>query len=97
MSSSFGIIWISLALRDLKQLARYIGQDDKEAAQKVLEHIRNAGQSLCRAPERGRPGRVPGTRELILTGLPYYIVYRVRGEKVQIIRVLHTARQWQPN
>jgi len=42
----------------------------------------------------GRPGRVPGTRELVLPNFPYIIPYRVREQRVEILRVFHTARKW---
>ena len=42
----------------------------------------------------GRPGRVPGTRELVIPGTPYIVPYRVQGEAIQILRVYHSARRW---
>jgi plasmid stabilization system protein ParE len=51
---------------------------------------------LTRFPEIGRPGRVPGTRELF-AHRHYFLIYRVRGNTVQILRLLHTSRQWPPN
>jgi toxin ParE1/3/4 len=45
-------------------------------------------------PAIGRPGRVAGTRELVVSGTPYIVPYRVRGERVQIITVLHSAQRW---
>ncbi|HET6521471.1 MAG TPA: type II toxin-antitoxin system RelE/ParE family toxin, partial [Geminicoccaceae bacterium] len=49
---------------------------------------------LAQHPESGRPGRVPGTRELVVSGTPYIVPYRVQGNTVQILRVLHGARKW---
>jgi toxin ParE1/3/4 len=43
---------------------------------------------------RGRPGRWPGTRELIIPGTPYIVPYRVKGPVVEILRVFHGARRW---
>ena len=90
----FTIDWLRLALRDMQECAEFIAQDDPEAAKLVVDRIWQGGQSLCKLPDRGRPGRVPRTRELALQGLPYFLAYRVRGKKVQILRVIHTARQW---
>ena len=90
----FTIHWLHLALQDMQECAEYIAQDDPETARLVVDRIWQEGQSLCLLSNRGRPGRVPGTRELVLQGLPYFLAYRVRGKTVQILRVIHTARQW---
>ena len=89
-------IWLHLALQDMQQCAEFIAQDDLETAKQVVDLIWQAGQSLRSLPDRGRPGRVPGTRELVLRGLPYFLVYRVKGKIIQILRVIHTARHWPP-
>ena len=49
---------------------------------------------LAEFPERGRPGRKSDTRELIFTGLPYLAIYRIRGNEVEILRILHGAQNW---
>jgi plasmid stabilization system protein ParE len=48
---------------------------------------------LTRFPALGHPGRVPGTREL-LAHRHYFLIYRIRGDQIQILRLLHTSRQW---
>jgi toxin ParE1/3/4 len=58
-----------------------------------LAVIATAVNRLADFPALGRPGRKPGTRELVIPRLPYIVIYRVRGERVQILRVLHTARE----
>jgi toxin ParE1/3/4 len=50
--------------------------------------------TLAELHERGRPGRKVGTRELIFTGLPYLAIYRVRGDTLEILRILHGAQKW---
>jgi len=50
---------------------------------------------LTRFPELGRPGRVPDTREL-LAHRHYFLIYRIREDAVQILRLLHTSKQWPP-
>jgi plasmid stabilization system protein ParE len=90
----FIIDWLHLALQDMRECAEHIAQDDPETARLVVVRIWQEGQSLCSLPDRGRPGRVPGTRELVLQGLPYFLAYRVKGKTVQILRVIHTSRQW---
>ena len=87
--------WTRLAERDLDNIASYIGQDSPAAAARVvLELIDQAETSLSRHVALGRPGRVLGTRELVIDGLPYVIPYRVRDKGIEILRVLHTSRRW---
>jgi len=87
--------WTRLAERDLDDIAAYIGQDSPAAAARVvLELIDQAETLLPRHPALGRPGRVLGTRELVVGSLPYVLPYRVRGKDIEILRVLHTSRRW---
>lgn len=90
----YRVDWLRLALRDMREIAVYIAQDSTETAKDVMKRIWQEGQGLCLLADRGRPGRVPGTRELVLDGLPYFLAYRVKGKVVQILRVIHTSRQW---
>jgi plasmid stabilization system protein ParE len=92
----FTVTWLRLALQDIHECAEYIAQDDPNAAKLVAERIWLEGQSLRVMPDRGRPGRVPGTRELVLQGLPYFIAYQAKGKNVEILRVIHTSRNWPP-
>ena len=87
--------WTRLAERDLEEIARYIGQDSPAAASRVvLELIEQAETLLPEYPAIGRPGRVLGTRELVIGHLPYIIAYRVRHNDLEILRVLHSSRAW---
>lgn len=87
--------WTPLAERDLEAIAEYVGQDSPAAAARVvLELIEQAESLLPDYPAIGRAGRVLGTRELVIGHLPYIIAYRVRGQDVEILRVLHTSRAW---
>lgn len=87
--------WTRRAERDLDEIAAYIGQDSPAAAARVvLELIDRVESLLPGQPAIGRPGRVLGTRELIIGGLPYVIPYRVRDGDLQILRVLHASRRW---
>lgn len=83
-----------MALRDIDEIAAHIALDAPETATVVVERIWREGRGLCLLANRGRPGRVPGTRELVLDGLPYFLAYRVKGQAVQILRVIHSARHW---
>lgn len=87
--------WTRLAEADLDSIADYIGQDSPVAAARViLELIDQAETLLTRHVAMGRPGRVIGTRELVIGQLPYIIPYRVREGEIEILRVLHTSRRW---
>ena len=87
--------WTRRAERDLDEIAAYIGQDSPAAAARVvLELIDQVESLLPEQPAVGRPGRVLGTRELVIGGLPYVIPYRVRGNDLEILRVLHASRRW---
>jgi toxin ParE1/3/4 len=59
-----------------------------------VRRLQQATERLALYPDRGRPGRVAGTRELIVAELPFILAYRVRRRRVEILRVLHTSRRW---
>ena len=84
------------ALRNLDQHADYIANFDPIAARNAVQGIRVAVDQLADYPNMGRTGRVPLTHELIVGGTPWIIVYRVRADVVEIIRVLHGAQSWPP-
>ncbi|MFH1029409.1 MAG: type II toxin-antitoxin system RelE/ParE family toxin, partial [Pseudomonadota bacterium] len=64
------------------------------AAQRMAERVQEAVEYLLDHPDMGRPGRVSGTRELVVSGTPFIVVYRVIAPVIQILRVLHYARKW---
>lgn len=87
--------WAEPALEDLEAIYAFIAKDNPKAAHRVLERIYDAvRENLPNAPSMGRPGRVAGTRELVISGLPFIVPYRVRDDSVQILRVLHGVRDW---
>jgi len=90
------IRWLDAAIDDLTDLRDYIGRDNQQAAQEIARRLRDAINALPAHPAMGRPGRIGETRELVIPGLPYIIPYRVRDNTIEILRVLHTARQWPP-
>ena len=64
------------------------------AAARMAERIYESAGVLARFPEIGRPGRVSGTRELVVSGTPFIVPYRIRQNDIEVITVLHAARQW---
>lgn len=89
-------IWSRRAIRAIENIADYIALDDPQAAYNVTETIRHSVLSLADFPQMGRTGRIAGTRELVIAGLPYFIPYRVRGNRVEILDVIHTSRRFPP-
>jgi toxin ParE1/3/4 len=87
------LVWLRRAERSLEAIADYIARENRQAAHTTILTIRAAAARLIDNPALGRPGRIPGTRELVV-GTPYILPYRVQGEIIQILHVLHGARQW---
>ena len=90
------IDWLESAFVDVHRIRDYIRQFNPVVAQGTVACIEAAARNLARFPEMGHPGEVPGTRELFLPRLPYFLVYRLRGDHVQILRVLHDKQKWPP-
>lgn len=86
--------WLRIALANLEAEADYIAEDNPAAADRVVQRIFRAVALSRKNPAIGRPGRVPGTRELVVGDTPYIIPYRVRADAVEILRVFHAARKW---
>jgi len=86
--------WTPSALRDIDDAGRYIAQDNPRAAVDMAERVLEAIDYLLQYPALGRPGRFRSTRELVVSGTPFIVVYRVRLDAIQILRVLHHARKW---
>ena len=82
------------AAQDLSEIRRYIAEDKPGAARRVAQLILDAIDYLRNHPGIGRTGRIPGTRELVIPGIPYIIPYRVKSDVIEILGVLHTAREW---
>jgi toxin ParE1/3/4 len=72
----------------------YIEADNPRAAAAVDKRISDRIKTLQRFPRSGRPGRVTGTRELVIIRTPYIVVYRIIGDTIRVLRVLHSSRQW---
>ncbi|MGH6916937.1 MAG: type II toxin-antitoxin system RelE/ParE family toxin [Geminicoccaceae bacterium] len=86
--------WLDDALADVTEIYRYVAADDPRAAARVIQRIQAAVRLLAQMPQRGRPGRWPGTRELVIPRTAFIVPYRVRGDLIEILRVFHGARRW---
>jgi len=88
------VIWRPEAMADLEAARDYIAQDNPTAAEGLFDRIMTAVDTLQDMPAIGRPGRVPGTRELVVSRTPYIVAYFITGNHVEIAAVVHGARQW---
>ncbi len=88
------IRWLEDAIDDLQSLRSYISEDNPSAANSIAKRIIKAINLLASQPGIGRIGRVINTRELVVSGLPYLIPYRVKNNTIEILRVLHGAMEW---
>lgn len=86
------IRWTPTALRDLESLHEYVAEDSLPAAAATVERILSGIEALSRHPDMGRKGRVPGTRELMIT--PYIMAYKTKGTALEAVAIIHAARRW---
>ena len=87
--------WLATALQNLDQEADFIAKDDPQAARLVVQRIHHAVVVLADNPALGHPGRIHGTRELVVPDTRYIMPYRVRPrlDRIEILRVFHSSRK----
>jgi toxin ParE1/3/4 len=93
------IAWLPEANRNRNRFAQldYIAQNNPLAAADQDEEIEHQVDMLLQHPRLGRPGRIKGTRELVISRMPFVAVYRLKGiRRIEIIRLLHGSQQWPP-
>lgn len=88
------LVWAQYALDDRDAIFNYIESENPKAAVHVDEEIVRAVRRLLDFPESGRPGRVEGTRELVVPRTPYIAAYMVAADRIRILRILHGAQIW---
>jgi addiction module RelE/StbE family toxin len=86
--------WTRRARRRLHELGLYIEARNPAAAARMVTKIARSIERLGREPGRGRPGRIDGTRELVIVGTPYLVAYRVHVNDVEILTIQHGAQRW---
>ena len=89
------VIWTPEAEQDREDIWLHIAADNLRAAVRMDELFSDAAARLADHPKLGRPGKIPGTRELI-PHENYRMVYEIDGETVWVLTLVHTARQWPP-
>ncbi len=70
-----------------------MAQDNQAAAAQMFEYVKTKVDELAGYPSIGRPGRVHGTRELVIDRYPLIIPYRIAGDELHVLRVFHTRRK----
>ena len=88
------VVWSPRAIGHLADLRAYIARENPGAAARTATTLLAAVDRLAQLPNLGRPGRVSGTRELVVPGTRYVIPYRVRDEHLEIIAVFHGRQRW---
>ena len=88
------ILWSNQASIQLEAAYDFVAEENAPAAEKQVEIIRRAVEQLANFPHMGRPGRVDGTRELVIQGTPYIVAYRSKGKTLRVLALLHGARRW---
>ena len=91
------IVLTRLALEDLDAAYNYIAANNPDAAIDMIERIEKALDALMKYPEMGKIGRIPGTRELIITRTPFIIPYRIEADQIEILAVIHGSKSWPDN
>jgi addiction module RelE/StbE family toxin len=88
------VVWSRRAIRHLIALRAYIEKDSEQHAARVAARILKAVEILQSQPGIGRPGRLLGTRELVVSDTPYIIPYRVRRDRLELMAVFHGRQKW---
>jgi len=89
------IRWTTPAARDLTRICDYIEKEaDSGTARRIALTLYEGIDSLKQFPRRGRPGRRPGTLEFVFADLPYLVIYRIKDDVIEVIRILHGAQNW---
>jgi addiction module RelE/StbE family toxin len=88
------IRWTAIAADDLKSVHEYLSEHAPARVDAIVDRILAGIDALEQYPNLGRRGRLDGTRELVITGTPFIVFYRLRKSQVEILGVLHAARKW---
>ena len=88
------IEWLEAAVGDFEEAVAYLDERNPQAARQLAVHIHKAVQGLKGNPKNGRPGRVEGTRELVVGQTRYIVPYRLQEDVIEVLAVMHDAREW---
>ncbi len=88
------VVWSRRAIQHIVSLRKFIAKDSEQNAAVVAKRILESIDLLQSHPDMGRPGRVLGTRELVIPDTPYIVPYRVRWDRLELIAVFHGHQKW---
>lgn len=88
------LVWLKRALNDRDAQLDYIAQDNPLAAVAQGDRVEDQVDQLLQHPNMGRPGRKQGTRELVISRTPFIVVYRIKGKRIELLRLLHGSQKW---
>lgn len=88
------LVWLRRAINDRDAQLDFIAQDNPLAAVSQGDRIDEQVDILLQHPQMGRPGRKQGTRELVISRTPFIVVYRLKGRRIELLRLLHGAQKW---
>jgi toxin ParE1/3/4 len=88
------LVWSVFALAGRDDIFKHFEAETLLVTAKIDKRIAASARRLVEFPESGRPGRVAGARELVITGTPYVAAYAVTPSSIRILRVLHGAQKW---
>ncbi len=91
------LTWTRAAIADLREAREYVAVDNPGAASALAVSLLETAQSLVGASALGRRGLVRNTRDLVVPRTPYRLIYRVVGQRVEVLRVMHQRRAWPPH
>ncbi len=86
--------WTTAAAADLEGIAEYLFEKSPQNAAPLVRKIYEAPSILRIYPNLGRPGKKVGTRELVITPLPYIVIYQILEDTLYVVRILHGAQDW---
>ncbi|WP_349815950.1 type II toxin-antitoxin system RelE/ParE family toxin [Curvibacter sp. CHRR-16] len=90
------MVWLRRAINDRDSQLDYIAHDNPRAAIEQGDRIELQVNQLQQNPEMGRPGRKKSTRELVISRTSFIVVYRIKSQRIELLRLLHSSQQWPP-
>ena len=91
------LVWSPRGVDHLAHLRAYIARHNPKAANRIASALLEAVERVAELPNLGRPGRIAGTREMVVPETPYLVAYRLRADRLEVIAVLHSRQKWPKN